>query len=111
MEPKKIQVDLTKDISNLKAEIKCIKWPWEKSAFEIKDNILVQASVICPRADFSQIGPHRRIVDGHIEDVPEDEDNGANPESDPSNPEAALWYFYFHFSFCICCLPIMGLLY
>ena len=62
---------------------------WEKSAFKIKDNILVQCSVIYPKADFSQVRLYCHVVDGHIEDVPEDEDDEANPESDLSNLEAA----------------------
>ena len=72
----------------MKAEIKCIEQQQEKSTFEIKDNILAQASIICPRADFSQVGLHHHVGNGWIEDIPEDEDDEADPESDPSNPEA-----------------------
>ena len=41
-----------------------------------------------PRLSVSQVGLCHHVVDGSIEDVPEDEDDEANPESDLSNPEA-----------------------
>ena len=89
MELEKIQVYSTKELSDLKAEIKYIESQWEKSAFRIKDNILAQALVICPTVDFNQVELHCHVADGRIKDVPEDEDDEANLESDPSNSKAA----------------------
>ena len=42
-ELKKAYTNLTKKISNLKAEIKYIEEQWEKSSYKIKENILAQA--------------------------------------------------------------------
>ena len=45
VELKKAQADSARKIFDLKAEIKHVERQWEKSAFEIKDNILDQAQV------------------------------------------------------------------
>ena len=48
---------------------------------------MAQAKFICPRADFSDIGLHCHIVDGHFENIPIEEDNKADRESNPANRE------------------------
>ena len=102
----KVQVNSTKEIFDLKAKIKYIEWQWEKFAFQIKDNILAQASVIYLGADFSHARLHRHVVDGRIEDVPEDEDDKDNPELDPTNLMFAPWCFIFIFLFVYAMCPL-----
>ena len=58
------------EITKLKADIKFIKQQWEKSAYEIKDNILAQCRVICPEADFGEISLDKHGKDGCIEVAP-----------------------------------------
>ena len=77
---------MSKKITKLKAKIKYIEDQWAKSAFEIKENILAQAKVICPSANFSEVGLYCHVLDGRIEDVPIDEDSDADPKSDLINP-------------------------
>lgn len=55
------------EISKMKAGIKFIDGQQEKSTYEIKDNILVKCQVICPEADFSEVGLNNHIKDGCIE--------------------------------------------
>ena len=45
--------------------------------------------VIFLGANFNQVELHCHVADGRIKDVPEDEDDEANLESDPSNSKAA----------------------
>ena len=109
----KAQANLAREISNLKAEVKHIKRQWERSAFEIKDNILAQAQVICPEADFSTVSLDKHVVNGHIEDVPkyEEEEESGDAESDRTQCEAEpfrsfLLYFFVYFVFCVA--PFVG---
>ena len=59
MELEKAQTRLSRKIFDVKAKIKYIEEQWVKSAYEIKENILAQVEVICPRADFSELRLHR----------------------------------------------------
>ena len=49
-------------------------------AYEIKDNILAQCQVICPEANFGEVGLDKHVKDGCIEISPfEDEENDKEP--------------------------------
>ena len=86
MELEEAQTNSSKKIFDQKAELKYIEDQWAKSACEIKENILAQARVICPSANFSEVGLYCHVLDGRIEDVPIDEDSDADPKSDLINP-------------------------
>ena len=87
----KAQVDSAKKVFDLIVKIKFIQKQWAKSTIEIKESILAQARVICLRVDLSEIILDKHIVDGRIEVILEDNDDnddGANSEFNPVNPEA-----------------------
>ena len=50
--------------------MKIIERQWEKSAYEIKDNILVQCQIICPIANFGEVNLDKHIKDGRIKMAP-----------------------------------------
>ena len=74
----KFKADSAQEISDLKVKIKHMEQQWEKS--------LVQAKAICPKANFSEVGLDKHVIDGHIEVIPDDEDeeNGDQESSRPS---------------------------
>ena len=86
-ELEKAHVDSSKVISKLKAEVKYIEEQWQKSAFKIKGNILAQSQVICLEANFSEVRLDKHVVDGRIEVIPDDDDEGGLG-SEPTNPAA-----------------------
>ena len=47
--------------------MKFVEQQWEKSAYELKDNILAQCQVICLEADFSEVSLDKHVKDGWIE--------------------------------------------
>ena len=55
-ELEKAYTNLTKKISNLKVEIKYIEEQWEKSAYEIKENILARAESSVPESTLVRLG-------------------------------------------------------
>ena len=74
----------------MKVEVKYVVEQWGKSAFEIKNNILEQCCVICPGANFSEVGLDNYVVDGCIEvacDV-DDEEDLEGPRSKLADPAA-----------------------
>ena len=73
----------SKMISKLEVDVKFIEQQWEKSAFEIKDNILAQCLVIFPYANFHEIGLDKCIIDSHIEVPPLEEENN---DEEPTIP-------------------------
>ena len=75
-------------VSKLKAEVEYIEQQWEKSTFEIKKNILVQCQVICLDADFGKVGLDKHVVNGRIEVVLDDEEEGnvEDPRAEQTNP-------------------------
>ena len=70
----KLKANSAKAISDLKAKIKHVERQWEKSAYEIKDNIFAQAKVICQKANFNEVELDEHVVNRCIEVVLEDED-------------------------------------
>ena len=96
-EPRNIIFELEKsnagasyEIARLKADIDFIEQQWRVSVFEIKANILAQCQVICPEADFGEVGLDKHVVDEHIEVAPINEDDGHshNPRDEPTTPIA-----------------------
>ena len=73
------------EINKLRADVKFIERQWEKSAYEIKDNIVAQCQVICLEADFGEVDLDKHVVDGCIEVAPLEE--GGN-DREPSTPVA-----------------------
>ena len=67
----------------MKADIKFIEGQQEKSAYKIKDNILAQCQVICPKVDFSKVDLNKHVKDGCIEIAPLKEEGD---EENPSTP-------------------------
>ena len=90
-ELEKLNVGASDEIARVKADIGFIENQWKESAFEIKANILAQCHVICPGADFGEVGLDKHVVDRHIEIAPlsEDDDNPGNelttPAADPQD--------------------------
>ena len=81
-ELKEANTKASNEITKLKADIKFIERQWEKSTFEIKDNILVQCRIICPEADFGKVGLDKHVKDGCIEiAVLEEEGNDKEPST------------------------------
>ena len=73
------------EINKLRANVKFIERQWEKSAYEIEDNIMAQCQVICLETDFGEVSLDKHVVDGHIEVAPLEE--GGN-DREPSTPLA-----------------------
>ena len=69
-ELEKYNADSSKLISKLRADIKFIKQQWKKSAYQIKDNIFTQCLVICPDANFGEVGLDKHVIDCRIEVAP-----------------------------------------
>lgn len=69
-EHEKANADSSRVISKLKVDIEFIEQQWERSAFEIKENIFEQCQVICPEADFGEVGLDKHVIDGRIEVAP-----------------------------------------
>ena len=49
---------------------------------------MAQDKVICPEADFSELRLDHHIVDGRIKDIPTEEDDKVDLESNLANSEA-----------------------
>ena len=71
------------EITKTKADIKFIEGQQEKSAYEIKDNILAPCQVTCLEVDFSKVDLNKHIKDGCIEIAPLEEEGD---EENPSTP-------------------------
>ena len=81
-ELEKSNVEASDEIAKLKADIKFTEQQWEKSAYEIMVNILAQCCVICPEANFGEVGHDKHVKDGCIEIAsPEDERNDKVPST------------------------------
>ena len=93
----------------LKADVDFIEQQWRESAFEIKANILAQCQVICPEADFGEVGLDKHVVDGRIEVSPISEDDGDNPGDEPTTLAAdPQGWASFSFFFCNRIFPVSG---
>ena len=77
----KLNAEASDEITRLKADVGFIEQQWRESAFEIKDNILAQCQVICPGADFSEVGLNKHVIDRRIEVAPISEE-GDNPRDE-----------------------------
>ena len=62
---------------------------WVESAHKIKNNLLDQCRVICPSANFSEVGLDKIVVDGRIEVALNEGDEAIGvPESEHADPAA-----------------------
>ena len=87
----KAYADSSEVVSKLKAEVKYIEDQWERSAFKIKENMLMQCQVICPEADFREVKLNKHIVNRNIEVTPDDKGGDLeDPKFEPSNLAADL---------------------
>ena len=74
-----------------KAKVAHVEQLWSQSAHKIKNNLLNQCRVICPDADFGEVGLDKIVIEGCIEVAPDKDDEGvgvldsehADPPADP----------------------------
>ena len=71
------------DAVKAKAEVAHVERLWAQSTHEIKNNLLDQCRVICPDADFEEVGLDKIVVEGRIEVAPDDGEDIGTPEADP----------------------------
>ena len=71
------------DAAKAKVEVAHIERLWAQSAHEIKNNLLDQCRVICPDADFGEVGLDKIVVEGRIEVAPDDGKDIGTPNADP----------------------------
>ena len=77
---------VVEDAAKAKVKVAHIERLWAQSAHEIKNNLLDQCRVICPDADFGEVGLDKIVVEGHIEVAPDDSEDIGTLDADlPAN--------------------------
>ena len=87
LELEKACAESAKATNKAKAEVVHVEQLWAQSAHEILNNLLEQCQVICPDANFSEVGLDKIVIDGCIEVAPDDDNEGVrDPEFDRVDP-------------------------